>query len=123
MSTLADLNKSMYDVLIIGMILSTLTYVVGLILFFVQHPQPLEATLVQYPSVGAWWQDLLSFQSAAVLTLATVILIATPITRVFVSIWVFAANRDGRFVMVTVVVALILLASMALGYVGHFQPQ
>jgi len=122
-SMLADLNKSMYAVLIIGMIFSTLTYVVGLILFFVQNPQPLEASLVQYASVGAWWQDLLSLQSAAVLTLATVILIATPITRVFVSIWVFAANRDRKFVMVTAVVALILLASLALGYVGHFQPQ
>ncbi|MGD0424552.1 MAG: DUF1634 domain-containing protein [Candidatus Bathyarchaeia archaeon] len=57
------------------------------------------------------------------LTLATIILIATPITRVFISILTFAANRNLKYVAVTVIVFLILISSMLLGYLGHFTPE
>jgi uncharacterized membrane protein len=118
-----DLNKAMYDVLVGGMILSTATYVVGIILFLLQNQNTLQAAVVHYQSVAEFISALLTLRSAAVLTLATVFLIATPITRVLVSIFVFASNHNPKYVVVTTIVLLILLASILLGYFGHFTPE
>ncbi len=120
---MVDLNKAMYDVLMVGMILSTILYVLGLVLFFVQNPTTVEATVLHYSSAGQFIQQLLAFRSSAVLMLATMVLLATPITRVFVSMWVFAVNRDRKFVLVTASVFMILLVSIALGYLGNFTPR
>ena len=117
-----DLNKAMYDVLIIGMISSTVLYVLGLVLFFVQNALLAETKLIHYASVSQFFQQLLVLRSSAVLTLATMILLATPIMRVFISILVFTVNRDRKFVLITATVLIILLTSIALGYLGHFTP-
>jgi uncharacterized membrane protein len=120
---LVNLNKSMYDVLMGGMILSSVTYVVGIVLFLYQNQTPLQASVVHYQSVAEFAKALLAVRSAAVLTLATVFLIATPITRVLISIFVFAFNRNPKYVAVTTIVLLILIGSILLGYFGHFVPQ
>jgi uncharacterized membrane protein len=118
-----DLNKAMYDVLMGGMILSCATYVLGIALFLIQNQNPLQATVVHYQSVRAFMNALSTLQSAAVLTLATVFLIATPLTRVFISIFVFALNHNPKYVVVTSIVLAILISSILLGYFGHFTPQ
>lgn len=118
---MVDLNRAMYHVLMDGMILSSALYVVGIILFLLQNPP--QATITHYQNLGSFASGLIAYRSAAVLTLGTVILIATPITRVFISILAFAANRNRKFVAVTVIVFLILLSSILLGYVGHFTPE
>ncbi len=118
---MVDLNRAMYHVLVDGMIVSSALYVIGIILFLLQNP--VQATITHYQSVGEFVSGLVTYRSAAVLTLATVILIATPITRVFISILTFAANRNLKYVAVTVIVFLILISSMLLGYLGHFTPE
>jgi uncharacterized membrane protein len=111
----------MYSVLVGGMILSSATYIIGIVLFLLQNPA--QANLPHYQSITEFIAGLVTGRSAAVLTLATVILIATPITRVVVSIFTFAANRNHKYVAVTVIVLLILITSILLGYVGHFNPE
>ena len=123
MSSLADLNKAMYDVLMGGMILSTATYIAGIALFLTQNPSPLQASIIHYQTATQFAAALSTLQSAAVLTLATVFLVATPIARVLVSIFVFALNRNTKYVAVTTIVFLILLLSIMLGYFWHFTPQ
>jgi uncharacterized membrane protein len=118
-----NLNKAMYDVLIGGMILSSATYVVGLILFLYQNQNPLQAGVVHYEGVNQFVTDLFRFRAAAVLTLATIFLIGTPIARVLLSTIVFAFNRNSKYVVVTAIVFLILIGSILLGYFGHFTPQ
>jgi uncharacterized membrane protein len=113
---MVDLNKVMYDVLIIGMISSTIVYVFGLILFLLQNPNPLQATLARYGSLNEFAQQLIAMRASGVLMFGTMILIATPITRVFLSVLVFAANHDRKFVLVTGSVMLILVVSFLLGY-------
>jgi len=120
---MVDLNKAMYNVLMGGMILSTVTYLAGLLLFFVQNQNPLQATITYYQSLTEFTKELAELRSAAVLTLATVFLIATPIARVFVSILAFAENRNPKYVAVTGIVFLILVTSMVLGYFWHFTPE
>ena len=114
-----DLNKAMYDILVVGMISSTILYVCGLVLFLLQNPNPLQAAVSHYSTASGFVQQLLLLRASAVLLLATILLIATPITRVFMSVLVFAVNRDFKFVLVTGLVVLILLASMVLGYIWN----
>jgi len=102
------------------MVLSTATYVLGLVLFFIQNSAPLDATFLHYSSVTEFAQQLVLLRSSAVLMLATIILLATPIVRVATSVAVFAANHDRRFVAVTTIVLAILTASIVLGYIGQF---
>jgi len=120
---MANLNKAMYDVLVVGMILSSATYILGIVLFVLQNQNPLQTGISSYQTVAQFSTALFSFQSGAVLTLATIFLIATPITRVLVSIFVFAFNRNAKYVAVTTIVFLILMASILLGYFGHLTPQ
>jgi len=114
-----DLNKSMYSVLVVGMIASSILFASGLILFFVQNPNPMQAEMTHYSSFREFVQQLMLLRASAILVLATIILIATPITRVLISVVVFAVNRDLKFVLVTGIVVLILLVSMVLGYLWN----
>jgi uncharacterized membrane protein len=120
---MVDLNKAMYRVLMGGMILSSATYAVGIFLFFFRDQNSLQTSIVHYQSLVGFVTELLALRSPAVLTLATMFVIATPITRVLISIVVFASNRNFKYVAVTVVVFLILISSVLLGYLGHFTPQ
>ena len=120
---MVDLNKAMYDVLMGGMILSTVTYVAGIALFLTQNHSPLQATIVHYQNVMEFTSALEALQAAAVLTLATVFLVATPIARVLISIFVFALNHNAKYVAITTIVFLILMSSILLGYFFHFTPQ
>ena len=123
MSPMVNLNKAMYDVLMGGMILSSATYVLGIVLFLHQNQNPLQASVVHYQTVAEFIAALSVLRSSAVLTLATIFLIATPITRVLISIFVFAFNRNPKYVAVTCIVFLILMTSILLGYFGHFTPE
>ncbi len=116
---MADLNKAMYTVLVVGMISSTAIYILGLILFILQNPNPMQATLVTYGSVNDFLQQIIALRASAILMVGTIVLIATPITRVFLSVLVFAANRDRKFVLVTGSVMLIMIVSLILGYFWH----
>jgi uncharacterized membrane protein len=120
---MVDLNRAMYRILMGGMILSSATYVLGIFLFFLQHQNSFQASVVHYESLAGFVTDLVMLRSPAVLTLATIFVIATPITRVMISILVFASNRNFKYVAVTATVFLILIGSVLLGYLGHFTPQ
>jgi len=117
-----DLNRAMYLVLVAGMFTSSLLYLVGLGLFLLGQPSTLQATYTHYSSFTQFWQGLVGLNPTAILMLATVVLIATPIARVIVSTWIFAANRDRKFLLVTFTVLAVLIASIMLGYFGRFTP-
>ena len=123
MSWEVDLNRDMYRVLMGGMILSSALYMIGILLFLLQNPNPLQSSVPGYGNAMEFADGLVAFRSAAILTLATIILIGTPITRVIVSVLAFASNRNFKYVAVTVIVLLILISSILLGYFGHFTPQ
>ena len=108
-----DLNRSMYLVLVGGMTVSSIGYVLGLLLL---QNASLQTVMVHYETLAEFTHALVGFQAPAVLLLATVILIATPFARVFVSILVFMNNRDRKFMAITVLVFLILVASLLLGF-------
>ena len=61
---------------------------------------------------GALLTGLVQFKSFSWIELGVLILIATPVSRVLISVFLFAAERDKLYVLVTAVVLVILLFSM-----------
>ena len=57
------------------------------------------------------WAGLLALQPQSIIALGLLVLIATPILRVAVSIIAFALERDYRFVVITALVLVILILS------------
>jgi uncharacterized membrane protein len=71
------------------------------------HGQPQELTSVRETVQGS-----ADFQPLAIIQLGLLLLIATPVARVFFSIIGFAMERDGLYIGVTIVVLLLLLHSL-----------
>jgi uncharacterized membrane protein len=72
------------------------------------------------PSAGAagFVQALLELQGQAVIVAGLMLLIATPVVRVLVSIVAFALEKDRAYVVITTIVFLLLAASFFLGKAG-----
>ena len=101
-----------------GVILCAAIIVFGLFLEFLQPNKFAPQKLQFFPqSFGQVWAGLLVLRPQAVIALGLLLLIATPVVRVAVSIVAFAVERDRRFVVITTVVLLILLFSIF--YVGN----
>jgi uncharacterized membrane protein YfcA/uncharacterized membrane protein len=109
-----------------GVILSAAVIVIGLILLAFQPNKFAPQSLQQFPETFAQvWTGLLALQPQAIITLGLLLLIATPVVRVAVSIIAFGAEHDRRFVGITTLVLLILLFSIfyvgAVAVVGQHQ--
>ena len=57
--------------------------------------------------------DALCFNGRAVIQLGLVLLLATPVARVLLTVIAFALQRDRLYVMVTLIVLVVLLSSIA----------
>ena len=63
-------------------------------------------------SLTALISGLRSFNPFSLIELGVIILIATPVTRVAISVFLFAAEKDDLYVLVTAIVLALLLFSM-----------
>lgn len=100
-----------------GVILSATVILIGLLLLSLQPNKFSPQTLDRFPQTFSQvWSGLLVLQPQAVITLGLLLLIATPVLRVAVSIPAFALEHNRHFVMITTTVLLILLFSIF--YVG-----
>ncbi len=86
----------------------------GLLLF--HSPQAASQPLGSFPHTpGEVWQGLGRFSPQAYIALGLLLLIATPVLRVLVSILAFARENDRRYVVITTLVLLVLCLSFFLG--------
>lgn len=113
------------NLLRLGVILSLTLVVFGTVVSFVQHPEylsnrsffgqasaPRSAILHSLGEVG---DGLRTFQGEAIVTLGILLLIATPVIRVGVSIFAFIYQRDRLYTLITATVFCLLLLSFVLG--------
>ncbi len=110
-----------------GVIVSFVIIVVGTILSFVHHPGFLstEGQLQLLAQPGAVFphtikdvfDGVLALHGQAIVALGLLLLIATPVVRVAVSIFAFVYQGDRVFVAITTVVLCFLLLSFVLGKV------
>jgi len=109
-----------YRLLIAGMIISSILFALGIVLALL-HPQyiPLSTRWVrsQY-HVSTVVRGIMHGDPTAILLMATVLLILTPVARVVVSIVAFLVDRDYKFVVVTSIVFLVMVITFILGELG-----
>ena len=117
-------NKELQDVEMIiskalraGVVISGTVIFIGLLIFLLSGNSGYPESV--YPSKPSEIiRGLLELKSYAVIMTGIMILIATPVFRVGVSIIVIAVEKDYLYVKITTVVFLILIVSMVLGKVG-----
>jgi len=63
-------------------------------------------------SLGGLAQGLVTLSAFSWIELGVIVLIATPVSRVVISVFLFAAERDRLYVLITAVVLALLLFSM-----------
>lgn len=102
-----------------GVIVSSLILIIGWILLLAS-PEKLSAHILQtFPhTVTQVWAGLLILQPQAVIALGLLLLIATPVIRVAVSLLAFALEHDWLYVVITFLVLMILIISFLLGKGG-----
>lgn len=101
-----------------GVLLSALIIAAGVALFYVRRAQ---SGLPDHPypdTLPAIWSGLTQGSPIAIIALGLLLLLATPVVRVAVSIFAFSLERDWRYVAITVLVLAILIASFFLGKGG-----
>ncbi|HEX9116011.1 MAG TPA: DUF1634 domain-containing protein [Anaerolineae bacterium] len=107
-----DLNDAVHQILVIGLGISTVLLVLGLILEAVRG-QPLpDATL----DIGEAVRRILSLRPSGFLSLGLLALMFTPIVRVIGSVVVFIWERDRLYTLVTLGVLGVMIVSVLLGH-------
>ena len=103
-----------------GVLLSAGVILLGVVIFYARSAAG-GHTLSDKPfpsSLAAVGHGLTVGDPLAIIALGLLILLATPVARVAVSIVAFALEGDRRYVVITTLVLLILLASFVLGKAG-----
>jgi uncharacterized membrane protein len=116
------------NLLRIGVVASLTLVLLGTIVTFVQHPsyfwQPAELHRLITPGIKFphalrdLGTALLQLQGEAIVVLGLLVLIATPVMRVAISILAFIYQGDRTFTLITSVVLCLLLLSLVLGRAG-----
>jgi len=112
----------------VGVVTSLLVVVLGTVLSFAHHPEYLssKSELGRLTRPGAAfphslfevWDGVKHARGQAVVVAGLLLLIATPVMRVAVSVLAFVYEKDRVFVVITTIVLAFLLLSFVLGKAG-----
>lgn len=113
------------NLLRVGVASSLVVVVLGTVLMFVHHPEYLSSppALQRLTKPGAAFphsaRDVIAgvrtFRGESIVVVGLLLLVATPVMRVAVSIFAFVYERDPRYVVITTIVLALLLLSFFLG--------
>jgi uncharacterized membrane protein len=125
---LIDAETLISRLLRIGVLISAALVVIGMLLVFEHHPTyrsshtelaSLISASVEYPHrIRDVLASAFAGRGQGIAMLGLLLLIATPVARVLVSIFIFLRERDPRFVLITATVLLLLITSFVLGTAG-----
>ncbi|MDG6928954.1 MAG: DUF1634 domain-containing protein [Nitrososphaerota archaeon] len=118
-----EMNGMISNVLRYGVVLSSAIVAVGAALFLARYSSADSASLLAYCRScvphGDFSVDparilagLLSLDPFSVIEVGILVLLATPVVRVAMSVLIFAAEKDRAYVVVTLAVLLLLLFSI-----------
>ncbi len=96
-----------------GVIISAILVVIGMGIAIVHHPASLIGMKIHSPREVV--RAIRDGHGQGIAMLGLLLLIATPVMRVAVSIAIFLRERDFTFVAITTAVLLLLLLSFVLG--------
>lgn len=118
----AEVNvyAGVYHVLLAGMFISSSLFAAGVIRALLLH--------ANFPLTPEWAREHARFMMVihglgkldptALMVMATVILILTPVVRVIVSVYAFWVDHDRRYVLVTSIVLGIMVLTFVLSRLG-----
>ncbi len=104
-----------------GVIVSSILIFLGGMLFFVQHPHEILSfkTFSGQPerlrNMETIFREALQLRSRSVIQAGILVLLATPLIRVFFSFIEFITHKDGIFAVITAIVLMVLAYSMMAG--------
>ncbi len=115
MKTWADIAVS--TLLRTGVLLSVGIIAVGMVITFVHHPNYFSSqpALGNLNKVGEVIAGVRRGSGQAIMTAGLLLLIATPVARVALSIVIFVIERDRLYVAITAAVFVILMIAFAVG--------
>jgi uncharacterized membrane protein YfcA len=95
-----------------GVLLSSAIILIGFLMLLASPGALTSQRTGVFPhTFGALWTGLLGLHPQAIIVAGLLLLIATPVLRVAISILAFALEHDGRYVLITCIVFAILLFS------------
>jgi uncharacterized membrane protein len=113
--------------LLTGVVTSVALIVIGMVVTFAQHRDYLDSSAVLDSAVGpgatfphefnALWASTRQLRGEAIVTIGLLVLMATPVLRVAVSVVAFINHRDRTYALITATVLCLLLLSLVLGRV------
>ncbi len=105
----------------IGVMVSAAVVVIGAAMFLVQHGrdpiafQTFGTTAPTLATLGGIIRGALAFDSASIVQFGLVLLIATPVLRVALTLVAFVLQRDRLYVAITAVVLALLVYGLVWG--------
>ncbi|UJF30259.1 DUF1634 domain-containing protein [Kaistella sp. 97-N-M2] len=115
-----DLNRSVGNLLRLGVILSVITSFVGFVKLFLEgFEMPKDYAALEIPEGTIWqsfWTSLLKFEGMAIIQLGILLLILTPLVRLLFALVGYLKEKDYTYVIVSVIVLGIMLVSFLMGF-------
>jgi uncharacterized membrane protein len=123
-STDTQMDQMLGNLLRVGVLTAALVVAVGGMAYLVRHGQELiDDRIFQFhgepgnlKSPVGTIEDAMALHSRGVIQLGLLLLIATPVARVILSVFAFARQRDFTYVVITLIVLVVLLYSL---FIGH----
>lgn len=112
------------NLLRLGVIIATIVAAIGGVLYLARHGlepaghQVFRSEPDELRSVGGILRGALAFHSDAIVQLGLLLLIATPVARVAMSLVAFILQRDRVYIVVTSIVLALLIFSLTGGVAG-----
>jgi uncharacterized membrane protein len=119
-----EVDQLLGNLLRVGVIIATIVAVAGGVLFLAQHWADAAGGRVflgeppELRSLGGIIHGVTAFRAAAIIQLGLVLLIATPVARVAMSLVAFIVQRDRIYIVVTTIVLALLIFSLTGGIPG-----
>ncbi len=118
-----DMSGILGNALRYGVILASAVIALGFLVFLARFALQSDSSFIQYypnrvphgnfsVSLTSLISGLISFNPFSIIELGLLILLATPVSRVLLSIFLFGFEHDRRYVYITTGVLLILLFAM-----------
>lgn len=115
-----DLNRSVGNLLRLGVILSVVTSFIGFVkLYFEGFEMPRDYASLEIPE-GTIWQtffnSLMKLEGMAIIQLGILLLILTPLVRLIFALVGYIKEKDYTYVIVSSIVLGIMLVSFLMGF-------
>ena len=115
-----DLNRSVGNLLRVGVIASVLTSLFGFVKLFTEgFTMPKDYTSLEVTEEHIWknfWNSLLNFEGMAIIQLGILLLIFTPLVRIIFAMMGYLKEKDYTYVLISLIVLGIMLVSFLLGF-------